>query len=58
MTATKEFGVREIVEHIDIFGKNLTEWEVDFIAKLVDNPEQRVTPKMEVILNRIYDEKC
>ena len=57
MTATKKFGVREIIEHIDLFGRNLTKWEVDFIAKLIDNPEVRVTPKMEVIINRIYDEK-
>jgi hypothetical protein len=58
MTATEKFGVREIIEHIDSFGRNLTKWEVDFIGKLIDNPRIPVTSPMEEIVNRIYDEKC
>ena len=53
-----EFDPRALVEHIDIFGKNLSEWEIKFIADLIDHPEKRITPKMEEIINRIYDEKC
>jgi len=53
-----DFDPRLLVEHIDTFGKKLTEWEVRFIAGLIDNPNKQITPKMEEIINRIYDEKC
>ena len=58
MTATDKFKIREIIEHIDIFGKNLTDWEIDFIGDLIDDPKRKITPKMETIINRIYDKKC
>jgi hypothetical protein len=58
MPSEKKFDPRVLVEHIDTFGKNLNEWEIKFIADLVDHPERQITPKMEEIINRIYDEKC
>ena len=47
-----------LVEHIDSFGKNLSEWEVGFIANLLDNPPAEYKPKQIEIIYRIYDEKC
>jgi len=54
----KKFDPRILVAHIDSFGKNLTDWEKHFIIDLTDNPFIIITPKMEEIINRIYDEKC
>lgn len=47
-----------LVEHIDSFGKGLSEWEINFIANLIDSPPNNYTPKQIEIINRIYDEKC
>ena len=54
----KEFDPKVLVEHIDSFGKGLSEWEIDFIANLMDNPPRIYSPKQTEIINRIYDEKC
>jgi len=45
------------VQHIDTFGKNLSVWEINFIADLLDNPSERYTEKQIDIITRIYDEK-
>ncbi len=45
-----EFDPKGLVEHIDTFGKRLCDWEIKFIANLIDNPPRRYTPKMRVIL--------
>jgi len=55
---TKQFDPKLLVEHIDIFGVKLSEWEVDFISKLIDNPPKTYSKKQIEIINRIYDEKC
>ncbi len=47
-----------LVEHIDSFGKGLNNWEVKFIADLIDHPQDEYSPKQIAIINRIYDEKC
>ncbi len=52
------FDPKALVEHIDLFGKRLNEWEINFIANLLDNPPKTYTPKQIEIINRIYDEKC
>ena len=54
----KEFDPAVLVEHIDSFGKHLTEWEINFIASLIDNPPEVYKPKVIKIIKRIYDEKC
>lgn len=46
------------VKHIDSFGKNLSDWEVKFIANLLDNPPKHYSDKQIEIITRIYDEKC
>lgn len=53
-----EFDPEVLVEHIDSFGKGLSEWEVNFIANLMDNPPEIYSEKQVEIINRIYDEKC
>jgi len=53
-----DFEPQILVEHIDVFGKKLTEWEINFIANLMDNPPKVYSPKQIEIINRIYDEKC
>ena len=62
-----EFDSKVLVEHIDTFGKNLSEWEINFIAKLIDDPifleamankdSKTYSPKVVKLINRIYDEK-
>ncbi len=58
MTKEKKFDPKLLVEHIDSFGKGLSDWEVNFIANLIDNPPENYSAKQEEIINRIYDEKC
>ena len=58
MTAASEFDPQTLVEHIDMFGKKLSDWEVDFIANLMDHPPRTYTPRQVEIINRIYYEKC
>lgn len=53
-----EFDPQVLVEHIDSFGKNLSEWEVKFIADMMDSPPKEYSPKQIAIIERIYDEKC
>jgi len=53
-----EFEPKILVEHIDMFGKNLNQWEINFIADLMDNPPEKYSEKQIAIINRIYDEKC
>ena len=53
-----QIDTQVLVEHIDIFGKGLSDWEKDFIANLIDNPPQGHSPRQIKIIHRIYDEKC
>jgi len=55
---SEEFDPKILVEHIDSFGHNLSEWEKDFIANMLDNPPQEYSEKQIKVINRIYDEKC
>lgn len=52
------FEPEVLVKHIDSFGKNLSEWEVNFIADMLDNPPKEYSEKQIKIINRIYDQKC
>jgi len=56
--ADTEFDPKTLVEHIDSFGKGLNEWEVNFIADMLDNPPKAYSEKQVEIINRIYDQKC
>ena len=52
-----DFDSQTLIEHIDSFGKNLSDWEIKFIAGLIDNPPEWYSPKQIEVINRIYDEK-
>lgn len=52
-----DFDSQTLIEHIDSFGKNLSDWEIKFIAGLIDNPPEWYSPKQIKVINRIYDEK-
>ena len=53
-----EHDPQVLVEHIDSFGKNLSEWEIEFIGDMIDHPPTTYSEKQIAIINRIYDEKC
>jgi len=53
-----EFEPKVLLEHIDSFAKNLTDWEIKFIAGLIDNQPEKFSEKQIAVINRIYDEKC
>ncbi len=46
------------VDHIDTFGKKLSDWEKRFIANLIDYPPISYSEKQIKTITRIYDEKC
>ena len=46
------------LKHIDAFGKGLSDWEIKFVADLIDNPPKEFSGKQNEIIERIYDEKC
>lgn len=54
----KNFKPETLIEHIDSFGKGLSDWEITFISNLIDNPPKNYSEKQIEIINRIYDEKC
>ena len=54
-----EFDPKVLVEHIDAFGHGLSEWEINFIADMLDNPPPEVYSEKQIeVINRIYDQKC
>jgi hypothetical protein len=56
--ANTKFDPKILVKHIDSFGNGLSEWEVNFIADMLDHPPKTYSPKVVEIINRIYDQKC
>ena len=56
--SAEDFEPQVLVEHIDTFGKGLSEWEINFIADMIDNPPEEHSPKQIKIIHRIYNEKC
>ena len=53
-----DFTSRQLVKHIDSFGKGLNETEKKFIVGLIDDPYRVITKPMEAWIERIYNEKC
>lgn len=47
-----------MVNHIDRFGRDLTEWEKGFIIRLTERPPDTYSPKQVAIIDRIFDERC
>ena len=57
MTEQTHKEIAELVDCIDTFGKHLDEWEIGFIANLIDDPPEYYSKKRRKIINRIYEEK-
>lgn len=49
---------KDLVKHIDQFGKKLSPWEVKFIAGLIDSMPNTFSKKQTNVIYRIYDTKC
>jgi hypothetical protein len=49
--------LKERVRVIDNDGENLIDWEIDFIANLIDNPPSYYSEKQEDIIERIYRQR-
>ena len=47
-----------LVYHIDSFGKNLSDWDIKFIANMIDNPPEEYSKNQRKQILRIYDQKC
>ena len=56
--SAEDFKPQVLVEHIDIFAKGLSEWEIKFIADMIDNPPEKYSEKQIKIIHRIYVHKC
>ena len=56
--ANRRFDPKDLVEHIDSFGKGLSQWEIEFIANLIDNPPERYSDRQVEVIERIYEQKC
>lgn len=54
----RQKDLREMVEEIDEEGQKLSEWEIDFIAYLMDNDVRRFSERQEKIIRRIHEERC
>lgn len=57
MDATERKEYERILQRVDRYGKGLTEWEVNFVAGLIDNPPATPSAKQVEILKRIDREK-
>lgn len=49
--------IKERIKDVDENGEGLTEWEINFIAEMIDKPPTYFTEKQEDIINRIWEQK-
>ncbi len=56
--SAEDFEPEVLVKHIDSFGKGLSDWEIKFIANMIDNPPEKYSEKQIKIIHRIYIHKC
>ena len=47
----------KLLQRVDKFGKGLSEWEINFVAGLIDRPPSVPSPKQIEILKRIDEQK-
>ena len=53
-----DFDPKMLVEHVDSFGKHLNDFEIKFIADLLDHPPRLYSDPQIKVIERIYEEKC
>ncbi len=56
--SSNDFEPQVLVNHIDSFAHGLSEWEVKFIADMIDNPPEEYSEKQIKVIHRIYIHKC
>ena len=49
--------LRGMIYDLDLKGKNLTPWEVDFIGRFIDEDQSSFSEKQAKIICKIYDER-
>lgn len=47
----------KLLTRVDTYGKGLTEWEINFVSSLIDDPPDHPSKKQIDILKRIDKEK-
>lgn len=57
MTPEERKEYDRTLQRVDRYGKGLTEWEINFVAGLIDNPPATPSAKQVEILKRIDREK-
>ena len=57
MTDKERAAYQKMLTRVDKYGKGLTDWEVDFVAGLIDNPPHTPSEKQIAILKRIDEQK-
>ncbi len=57
MTPEERKEYDDLLQRVDRYGRGLTEWEVNFVAGLIDNPPTTPSAKQVEILKRIDKEK-
>ncbi len=58
MCDANKHNLTVLVHHIDSFGKNLSKWDIDFIADMIDDPPEEYSKNQKKQILRIYDQKC
>lgn len=53
-----QFGPKDLLEHIDSFGKRLNKWEIEFVANQIDSGETKFSKDQVAVIERIYEQKC
>lgn len=57
MNTQQNKQLRDRVEEIDDSGKGLTDWEIEFIGRMIDEDVRRFTDKQAEVINRIYRDR-
>ena len=57
MTPDERTEYDKMLKRVDKYGKGLSEWEINFVADLIDNPPQTPSLRQREILKRIDREK-
>lgn len=50
--------IEEMIFDIDNNGEDLTNWEIGFIADLIDNPPEEYSPSQITKIEQIYNQRC
>jgi len=57
MQKTRNELCLKMIEIIDKEGENLTKWEINFVADIIDRKQKWFSEKQYDLIERIYEEK-